>query len=287
VAGSGQFPKSTGDIIYHGDVDGGYAGRIISHSDWPLTGSHRVGAIISHSDPYITTTLTWGGGFLSDVRGWAVSNGWDQYGPLVVNITGDVVSNSVGNAAIYINGNFPLGLTLNIGYGVYVAGYGGNGGSAPGTAGNGGNGSGGGNAIVFGSLSSRGPIVTINNQGYIGGGGGGGGAGGTNVSYDKYGTATYYQGGGGGGGASYGSGGSGINNGGGANETTGGGGGGGDGSHAGGGNGGSLGSAGSNGGSMGSYGGGNGGPAGNAIAGSSGWLTLNNSGPGTTYGAIS
>jgi hypothetical protein len=286
MAGSGQFPKSKGDIIYHGDVDGGYSGRIISHSDWPLTGPHSVGAIISHSDPYITTTLTWGGGFLNDVRSWAVSNGWDQYGPLVVNITGDVVSTSVGNAAIYINGNFPLGLTLNIGSGIYVAGYGGNGGSAPGTAGTGGNGSGGGNAIVFGSLTSRGPIVTINNQGYIGGGGGGGGAGGTNVSSGK-GTTTYYQGGGGGGGAAYGSGGSGINNGGNASETTGGAGGAGDGSHAGGGNGGSLGSAGSNGGSIGSYGGGSGGTAGNAIAGSSGWLTLNNSGPGTTYGAIS
>lgn len=263
------------------------AGAVISLNDAAVrTLAAKPSGIISMNDLrgktsiFSVATSTQGGQL--DVRTIAVNSGWNQQSKLSFTINNHTYPGG-RYAPVLVTGNFPNGLNLIIGSGVWVVGRGGDGGT------NGGGGSSGLAAIVFSNIQLGGPAY-IYNYGQIAGGGGGGAGGATSAvpwssTTPQVGktpgvttTGTYYYGGGGGGGgASYGSAGAGVSstngtgNAGGAGSLTGGGGGG-------------AGSNGNPGGAGGGVGTASSGAAGAAISGSGvvGWPA----GYGSIYGAL-
>lgn len=123
---------------------------------------------------YSTNTLTGG----TNLRTWALANGWNGSSIATVTIDNCYIASTNGSPALTVDGSWPGGLTINITSTAKIFGKGGNGGDQN-TATWGKNGNRGWDAIELGSslsLPGLGVLYLVNN-GYICGGGGGGGTG--------------------------------------------------------------------------------------------------------------
>lgn len=150
-----------------------------------------------------------------DVRGYLVSQGWDQSKRVVLTIDAGVTISTSGSGtgfyAFVIQGTFPKGIrVVNNGTIAGKGGPGGVGGGSPSTSAAALSGTAGGSgaaAIYVGSTS--GSVISLVNNGIVAGGGGGGGAGGGTYGVMFANSRAFWMNGAGGGGGAGGTGGAG------------------------------------------------------------------------------